>query len=110
MVKVMWCTKTGNSKTRFIPEKRKKNEAADKSGNDWTYCAAFDGEIKLTHVGGSAWKLTKDSAKTIESTVKQWYMDEGRKPPRCILASSRDQHKSASDDDAGSDSSSDSST
>ena len=110
MVKVMWWTKTGNSKDRFIPEKRKKDEAADKSGNDWTYCAAFDGEIKLTHVGGSAWKLTKDSAKTLESTVKQWYMDEGRKPPRYILASSRDQNESASDDDAGSDSSSDSST
>ena len=101
MVEVMWWTKTANSKFNFVKELRKKQAAQDK-GTDWTYCRSFDGEVtfKGNKTNARTLTLTDESAAMIESTVKTWYEEDGRKPPKSILAPARKSTK----DGTGSDS------
>ena len=114
MVEVMWWTKTKNSSRKFMKELRKKEKPSDK-GTDWTYCRSFDGEVTFKGRSSNArtLTLTDESADMIESTVKTWYEEDGRKPPAKILAPARIQKStkdtSGSDDDDGGESSSESS-
>jgi hypothetical protein len=113
MVEVMWWTKTQNSKSNFMKELRKKTTPQDK-GTDWTYCRSFDGEVKFRGKSTNArtLTLTDEAVKMIESTVKTWYEEDGRKPPKNILAPARKSTKDGSDSDnefSGGESSSESS-
>ena len=113
MVEVMWWTKTKNSRFNFVKELRKRKTAQDK-GTDWTYCRSFDGEVTFKGKSTTArtLTLTDESATMIESTVKTWYEEDGRKPPKFILAPERKSTKdgTGSDNDfSGGESSSESS-
>ena len=91
MVVAMWYAKTKNSTRRFMPEKRKKKEAADAQGRDWCYCASFDGQLRVKGSGGGVVELHDESVEVIEATVKQWYRDADKDVPASILG--KPEHK-----------------
>jgi len=85
----------------LLKEPLKKITPQDK-GTDWTYYRSFDVEVKWKGGYKAATRtltLTKESTAMFESNVKTWYEDDGRNPPKFILASAKDQENDEGDSD-----------